>query len=177
MNHGNSGGPLLSTTTGQVVGLVDAARANGIAFAVSAEVAEPLLHAWAAAPQPPAQANCWPAGSSDVGEVPDADPAAAYVNDVDSALIDSARTRGDLGDLIDGVNEGTLTETEARADITSIIDQRRQLLQEVTDVPSAAPFTLATALLRSSLVAAVTDDLAIENWIKATYRSDEAAAS
>jgi hypothetical protein len=31
-------------------------------------------------------------------------------------------------------------------------------------------------LLRASLVVAISDDLAIENWIKATYRGDTAAA-
>jgi S1-C subfamily serine protease len=53
VNPGNSGGPLLSVDTGDVVGLVDlgATQANGIAFAVSAQVAQPLLQAWRAAPQ------------------------------------------------------------------------------------------------------------------------------
>lgn len=54
VNPGNSGGPLLSADTGDVVGLVDLGTtdANGLAFAVSAQVAEPLLGAWRAAPQP-----------------------------------------------------------------------------------------------------------------------------
>ena len=43
VNHGNSGGPLLDDT-GHVVGLVDigTTEANGLAFAVSADVAKPL---------------------------------------------------------------------------------------------------------------------------------------
>jgi hypothetical protein len=59
VNPGNSGGPLM-TDTGQVIGLVDLGtnRANGLAFAVSAEVAGPLLTAWSASPQPASPVNC-----------------------------------------------------------------------------------------------------------------------
>jgi len=61
VNPGNSGGPLL-TINGQVVGLVDLLRtdANGTAYAVSAQVAGPLLTAWQAAPQPVSSAACSP---------------------------------------------------------------------------------------------------------------------
>jgi S1-C subfamily serine protease len=48
VNPGNSGGPLLRTDTGDVVGLVDlggGADVHGIAFAVSSRVAEPQLTA------------------------------------------------------------------------------------------------------------------------------------
>jgi S1-C subfamily serine protease len=64
VNPGNSGGPLLSVDTGDVVGLVDLGtnQANGIAFAVSAQVAQPLLQAWQTAPQPVSTTAC--AGSS-----------------------------------------------------------------------------------------------------------------
>ncbi len=60
VNPGNSGGPLLSVDSGEVVGLVDLGthQANGIAFAVSAQVAEPLLEAWQAAPQPVSPGAC-----------------------------------------------------------------------------------------------------------------------
>jgi hypothetical protein len=53
VNPGNSGGPLLSLDTGRVDGLIDlgTTQANGIAFAVSAQVARPLIEAWEAAPQ------------------------------------------------------------------------------------------------------------------------------
>lgn len=59
VNPGNSGGPLM-TVGGEVVGLVDlgTSEANGIAFAVSAEVARPLLEAWQVAPQPIAFTTC-----------------------------------------------------------------------------------------------------------------------
>jgi len=51
VNPGNSGGPLI-TDNGAVVGLVDlgTTQANGLAFAVSSQVARPLVQAWQAAP-------------------------------------------------------------------------------------------------------------------------------
>lgn len=60
INPGNSGGPLISVDTGDVVGLVDlgTTQANGIGFAVSALVAQPLLDAWTAAPQTVPPADC-----------------------------------------------------------------------------------------------------------------------
>jgi len=60
VNFGNSGGPLISAESGEVVGIVDlgTTEANGIAFAVSAEVAAPLLQAWRLAPQPVRQVSC-----------------------------------------------------------------------------------------------------------------------
>ena len=53
VNPGNSGGPLLSLDSGRVDGLIDlgTTQANGIAFAVSAQVARPLIEAWEVAPQ------------------------------------------------------------------------------------------------------------------------------
>lgn len=60
LNPGNSGGPLFSTASHEVVGLVDLGtnQANGISFAVSAAVARPLLTAWRQAPQPTPTATC-----------------------------------------------------------------------------------------------------------------------
>ena len=60
VNPGNSGGPLLTIDTHEVVGLIDLGtnQANGLAFAVSASVAHPLLHAWSSTPQPIPAANC-----------------------------------------------------------------------------------------------------------------------
>lgn len=59
VNPGNSGGPLIADD-GTVVGLIDlgTTQANGLAFAVSSQVAEPLLRAWQTAPQPTAAASC-----------------------------------------------------------------------------------------------------------------------
>ena len=53
VNPGNSGGPLIDVDSGDVLGLVDlgSQEANGIAFAVSTQIARPLLQAWQQAPQ------------------------------------------------------------------------------------------------------------------------------
>lgn len=60
INPGNSGGPLISLQDGDVIGLIDLGtdQANGIGFAVSADVAAPLLDAWKVAPQPVPAASC-----------------------------------------------------------------------------------------------------------------------
>ena len=59
VNPGNSGGPLI-TDSGAVVGLVDLGtnKANALAFAVSANVAGPLIQSWSVAPQPIANQTC-----------------------------------------------------------------------------------------------------------------------
>jgi S1-C subfamily serine protease len=61
VNPGNSGGPLI-TDSGAVIGLVDLGtdQANGLAFAVSAATAQPLVQGWAAAPQPVPLTSCVP---------------------------------------------------------------------------------------------------------------------
>jgi len=69
VNPGNSGGPLLSTRTGDVLGLVDlgTTNANGLAFAVSSRVAAPLITAWRVAPQPVSAATCSTGGTPSGG--------------------------------------------------------------------------------------------------------------
>jgi hypothetical protein len=72
VNPGNSGGPLLEPG-GNVVGLVDAGAtdAQGISFAVSSKVAQPLLASWQANPQTVAsQSDC----GSPTGPSADASP-------------------------------------------------------------------------------------------------------
>jgi serine protease Do len=72
VNPGNSGGPLLSTNTGQVVGLIDLGTnlANGVAFAVSAQVAQPLFKAWQAAPQQAGAPSCSMGNTTDTSSAP-----------------------------------------------------------------------------------------------------------
>ena len=72
VNPGNSGGPLLSTDQGDVLGLVDikSTTASGIAFGVSASVAQPLLQAWQAAPQPVPTSSCEPPPTTTQAEAP-----------------------------------------------------------------------------------------------------------
>jgi S1-C subfamily serine protease len=76
VNPGNSGGPLL-TDSGDVVGLVDLGTndANGLSFAVSAQVAAPLLQAWTLAPQPVSAATCDPTSGGEPPAAPAPPPA------------------------------------------------------------------------------------------------------
>ena len=71
VNPGNSGGPLM-TDSGLVVGLVDLGtnQANGLAFAVGAQTAGPLLRAWAGAPQTVAATSCSGGGSQQAAPAP-----------------------------------------------------------------------------------------------------------
>jgi serine protease Do len=91
VNRGNSGGPLLSLDSGQVVGLIDigTTAANGLAFAVSSRVARGLLDAWAASPQPVAARNC--GGSTPGGtEVATGQPKPKPASPVDAAAVEAA---------------------------------------------------------------------------------------
>ncbi|MEX2647011.1 MAG: S1C family serine protease [Gaiellaceae bacterium] len=62
VNRGNSGGPLIALDSGEVVGLIDLGsdQIEGIAFAVSSQVAKALVEAWRTAPQPIPVAACAP---------------------------------------------------------------------------------------------------------------------
>ena len=188
VNKGNSGGPLIALGSGEVVGLVDAGttEANGLAFAVSSQVARPLVDAWEASPQPNAPATC--AGSSGAASASGGGAPAgaggsqagvnhAYADDLDDALVASARTRRGLGELIAHVNDGSASYQEANSTIQAIVDQRRQLLAAVDKVPAPSAFQPAAALLRHALSLSIADDLAIESWIDATYQGDTAGAS
>jgi Trypsin-like peptidase domain len=82
LNPGNSGGPLISVTNGRVVGLVDLknVEASGVGFAVSADVAQPLIDAWSLAPQPEPATDCsTPAVDPTEAATPSAEPAVGHV--------------------------------------------------------------------------------------------------
>jgi S1-C subfamily serine protease len=125
LNPGNSGGPLISLATGKVVGLVDAGsqQAHGIAFAVDSRTAAALVDAWKTAPQPVAARSCSGAAGPPVTpsapptSVPDADR--AYADAIDGALIDSARTRRGLGELITLVNPSAISYQQASSAIAA----------------------------------------------------------
>jgi S1-C subfamily serine protease len=57
---GNSGGLLVSSQTGEVLGLIDMRTTTGTGngYAVSATVAGPLVAAWSRSPQPPPATRC-----------------------------------------------------------------------------------------------------------------------
>ena len=91
VNPGNSGGPLLSLDTGQVDGLIDlgTTQANGIAFAVSAQVAKPLLEAWQAAPQPGPTQTCQSVTSTTTSTASSAASSAASSTPAGSGPVDA----------------------------------------------------------------------------------------
>lgn len=187
VNPGNSGGPLLAIDGGEIVGLVDLGtnQANGIAFAVSSQVAGPLVAAWSSSPQPVSASDCGSSPSPPATAAPPGPPtststrasAASYIDGLDTALTDSARTRSDLGTLIEAVNNQAITLDDARQQIDAVIRQRKALLDAVTSNVPPAPLRPTVLLLRQSLVLALADDSAISDWIEASYAGDTSAAN
>lgn len=98
----------------------------------------------------------------------------AYVKTIDGMLIDSARTRADLGTLISHVNQYAIPYAQAAAEIDAITEQRRSLLAAASSVAPPSSFARSATLLRRSLVASIDDDLAIESWINAKYAGSTA---
>ena len=66
---------------------------------------------------------------------------------------------------------------EAKRQVNAVIDQRRQLLSDVQSVNPPTALARSAALLKASLVTALSDDLAVQAWIQAKYSGDAAAAS
>ena len=60
LNPGNSGGPLLSASTGETLGVAVAAGGENLGFAVGSQAAGPLIEAWRNSPQPVSAATCAP---------------------------------------------------------------------------------------------------------------------
>jgi S1-C subfamily serine protease len=184
VNPGNSGGPLLRTNTGEVIGLVDlggAGAVHGIAFAVSSQVAAPLLKAWEVAPQPLALKSCSGAIGVPVsnGSAGNGNRAAltAFVSALDGALIESANTRGDLGQLIGQVQSGSITADEATSRINAVIAQRNALRIAVEQVTAPPQFQSVFTQLQNSIQLSLSDDLAIRDWINDLINGDQATAN
>jgi S1-C subfamily serine protease len=124
INPGNSGGPLISTKTGKVVGLIDLEtdQANGLAFAVSGQVAAPLLQAWTAARQPVAATTCQPPAPPPVA--PPAPPPAPspvsppgpsgrlYAITQDVTMYDAPT---DAGTVVGAIPAGTMVGVQCKA--------------------------------------------------------------
>jgi hypothetical protein len=99
--------------------------------------------------------------------------ARSYVRTIDQLLTNSSETRGNLGDLINGVTNGSITSGEAKSQISGILDQRQSLQNSVAAIDGPAGFREASRLLRQSLAAAITDDYAIEGWVDAWNQNDQ----
>jgi len=164
LNPGNSGGPLLATDTGQVIGLVDLGtnQANGISFAVSAGVAGPLLKAWQVAPQPLAQASCdgLPTATGGTAVAASAD-LSGYVMSVARLLEESAAVRKQLVAAIADVNT---QPAAARQTLAAVVAERRDeaATAEAMASPSGAAATQA-ALVRAFRLS-LTSDLLYQQW-------------
>jgi S1-C subfamily serine protease len=105
LNPGNSGGPLL-TTDGSVVGIVDAGLedAQGISYAVSPNVAKPLVEQWETSPHLRALSTCGAPGAGDVQNAVD------LVQRWASALASGDWTTArQLDPAIAGQSDGTLS--------------------------------------------------------------------
>jgi len=98
--------------------------------------------------------------------------ARSYASRIDSLLQNSADTRGDLGRLVVGIQNGTLSAYEAKSQISAILNQRQDLQNSVSLVDAPSPFAHAQQLLRASLTAAIDDDTAIQGWIDAWATND-----
>jgi hypothetical protein len=95
-----------------------------------------------------------------------------YVRSIDSLLRNSAETRSNLGALITDIQNGQIDAAQAAATISSIINQRQDLQNQVSAVAAPSAFRAAADRLRQSLATALEDDYAIQSWINAWYAND-----
>jgi S1-C subfamily serine protease len=168
VNPGNSGGPLIAVETGKVVGLVDLGtnQANGLAFAVSTQVARPLLDAWRASPQPVASASCAQpptppaAPSSDAAET-------AFARQVDAILALSASGRGDVGTIVTRVEQGDTYLDDGAAQMNGPITNRQEVLRRIESLTPPTSDAAAIALrLHTAIQASLDADTAYQTWMK-----------
>jgi len=95
-----------------------------------------------------------------------------YVRSIDSLLQNSADTRSNLGALIGDIQNGQLSASGAASEISSIINQRQDLQNQVSAVATPTTFRVAAAKLRDSIAASLQDDYAIQGWINAWYDNE-----
>jgi hypothetical protein len=182
VNHGNSGGPLISTDTGEVVGLVDLGSTdlNGTAFAGSSRVADGLEQAWKAAPQPTApvvwaNASVPPAPVKQTGST--SGTAEKYVAVIDRLLSESAGVRKQL---VAAVAEGAGSDSSAQADAASTLDtvlserQAGLATLERAVVPPAAQ--QANELLTQAFSDSLTSDRFYARWLTDRINGNQHAA-
>jgi hypothetical protein len=99
----------------------------------------------------------------------------SYVRSIDSLLRNSADTRANLASLIAGIRNGQVSPSQATSEIASTINQRQDLQNQVSAVPTPAPFRNAAVKLRDSIKVSLDDDYAIQGWINAWFDGDSYA--
>jgi S1-C subfamily serine protease len=180
VTQGQSGGPLVRTATGEVVGIVDSRSGSDMArpaFAVSARVAAPLLHTWRRAPQPVALHRCSkPPALAPTAATAPLETVRSFVQALDRVLIQSAHTHGDVGQLVSEVQRGAIGAAEAQSRIGAIIGQRSALRSTVEHFTPPSEFKDAFAVLHESIELLLEDDLAVRNWIGDLINGDQTAA-
>ena len=155
INFGNSGGPMMRVDNGKVMGLIDAVHAgdaHGISWAVSAQVAAPLLRDWNSTPQQVELASC----DAQLAE-------AAYARRIASILELSAAGRGNVGRIVARVKVGTTVLSEGARQMKDPIANRQAVLRQITTLPTAPAGAVAVA---PALVAAIQTSLDADNALR-----------
>ena len=168
VNPGNSGGPLIAVETGKVVGLVDLGtnQANGLAFAVSTQVARPLLDAWRASPQPIASASCAQPPTAPAAPSNDA-VETSFARQVDAILALSASGRGDVGTIVTRVEQGDTSLDDGAVQMNGPIANRAEVLGRIESLTPPTADAAAMALrLHTAIQASLDADTAYQAWMQ-----------
>jgi S1-C subfamily serine protease len=168
VNPGNSGGPLLATDSGDVIGLVDlgSTAANGTSFAVSSSVAGPLLKAWTVAPQPIPLDSCGglPVSAARGGSLSSSGSSSryAYAQAVARIIGNSAAVRRQL---LAAVAEARSNAAAARTLVSGVVAARRieLSLAEGMSVPAGAD--QLQRLLVNAFAFSLASDRLYQRWI------------
>lgn len=166
LNPGNSGGPLLATDTGQVIGLVDlGTSANGTSFAVSANVAGPLLQAWRAAPQPVPLDSCSGLPIASGGNGSSSNGGSSQFDYVQAVARILGNSSSVVKQLVGAVAEAHSNPADAQATVAAVVAARRDelALAEGMSVPSGAGQT--QRLLVNAFSLSLASDRLYQQWI------------
>ncbi|HEX2292821.1 MAG TPA: hypothetical protein VHH55_05865 [Gaiellaceae bacterium] len=101
----------------------------------------------------------------------------AYVDGVDTLLATSGDSRAELNDLIGDVEAGSITHAEAVSRIEDVIDERRALLDAVSQLETPAVFRGSRTLLRDAISLSVDVDRDVRTWIDAVFGGADPTAA
>ena len=158
INFGNSGGPMMRVDNGKVMGLIDAVHAgdaHGISWAVSAQVAAPLLRDWNSSPQQVDLASC----DAQLAEE-------AYARRIASILELSAAGRGNVGRIVSQVKVGTIVLSEGARQMKDPIANRQAVLRQIKTLPTAPAGAVDVApALVAAIQTSLDADMALRTWM------------